>query len=107
MSNLSSAMCIEFNGKFVAHIKPLEKLMSEDLMRGEESVHRQSETFNLESDFRGNISVSEDRPLQMEHKLSMTEFYLSQKNGRSYYREMTRQDLPVNILTKSISFVKE
>ena len=44
----------------------LEKLMSEDLMRGEESMHRNSETFNLESDFKGNISVSEDRPLQME-----------------------------------------
>jgi hypothetical protein len=35
----------------------LEKLMSEDLMRGEESMHRNSETFNLESDLKGNISV--------------------------------------------------
>ena len=70
-------------------------------------MHRNSETLNLESDFKGNISVSEDRPLQMEQKLSMTEFYLSQKNGRSFYRETTQQDLPINILTKSISFVKE
>jgi hypothetical protein len=59
-------MCIEFNGKFPGASDILEKLMSEDLMRGEESMHRNSETFNLESDFKGNISVSEDRPLQME-----------------------------------------
>jgi len=65
-SNLSSAMCIEFNGKFLGASDILEKLMSEDLMRGEESLHRNSEAFNLESDFKGNISVSEDRPLQME-----------------------------------------
>lgn len=31
-SNLSSAMCIEFNGKCVEYERFLEKLMSEDLM---------------------------------------------------------------------------
>ena len=81
--------------------------MSEDLMRGEESVHRNNETFNTESEFKNNISVSEDRPLQMNQKLSMTEFYLSQKNGRNFYNEIKQQDQPINILTKSISFVKE
>jgi hypothetical protein len=31
--------------------------MSEDLMRGEESAHRNNDTFNTESEFKNNISV--------------------------------------------------
>jgi hypothetical protein len=68
--------------------------MSEDLIRGGESLDRTSETFILENEFTQGLnkaqlesSVSEDRPLQIDSK-SMTEFYLSQKNGRRMYREM-------------------